>query len=161
MPPPQSRVRKSFHGFGPLTNNEFPLLGKPQRRACMCPGRVLCPVLRRRVRFKRHEQLAGNCCNLVNRGKECSFVGFRWLVEAAHFPHELEGGRTNLCVRHWRFEVEEGLDISTHKRYLIQHSWTARAPTRRHHLDVGNRGEMTMEEAMSIAPYIHSFLQCR
>jgi hypothetical protein len=34
----------------------------------------------------------------------------------------LQRGPMNLFVRHWRFEVEQGLDVSTHKRYLEERS---------------------------------------
>jgi hypothetical protein len=39
-------------------------------------------------------------------------------VEAAYFSHELKCGIVYLVFRHRRFEVEEGLDVSTHMRYL-------------------------------------------
>src|SRR5216683_2065763 len=94
------------------------LLGKPLSSACLRPGSFFCAVPRWSVRLERSEKVAGDCCYLVNGSKECSFVGFRWLVEAAHLSHELQCGRTNLFLVHRRFEVEERLDVSTHKHYL-------------------------------------------
>ena len=47
-----------------------------------------------------------------------SFVGFRWLIETAHFSHKLQCGRTNLFVRHRRIKVEQGFNVSAHKHYL-------------------------------------------
>src|SRR5206468_7285321 len=81
-------------------------------------GSLFFTAPRRRVRLERVQKVSGNSGDLVDGRKECGFVGFRRFVEAAHFPHELQRGRTNLFVRHGRFEVEEGLDVSAHRRYL-------------------------------------------
>src|SRR5579864_3395993 len=94
------------------------LFRKPLSSTCLRLGSLYCAVPRWCVRLERAEKVAGDCCYLVNGSKECSFVGFRWLVEAAHLSHELQCGRTNLFLGHRRFEVEESLDVSTHKRYL-------------------------------------------
>src|SRR5258708_22981350 len=94
------------------------LLRKPLSSACLRLGSLFCAVPRWCVRLERAEKVAGDCCYLVNGSKECSFVGFRWLVEAAHLSHELQCGRTNLFLVHRRFQVEERLDVSTHKPYL-------------------------------------------
>src|SRR5258708_39165651 len=94
------------------------LLRKPLSSACLRLGSLFCAVPRWCVRLERAEKVAGDCCYLVNGSKECSFVGFRWLVEAAHLSHELQGGRTNLFLAHRRFEVEKRLDVSTHKPSL-------------------------------------------
>ena len=64
-------------------------LGKPPSCAGSCLGSLFCPVPRWRVRRKRAEKVAGDCCDLNNGSKERSFVGFRRLVEAADLSHEL------------------------------------------------------------------------
>src|SRR2546423_6214578 len=76
---------------------DFPLLLFPQRllrkplsSACPRLGSLFCAVPRWCVRLERAEKIAGDCCYLVNGSKECSFVGFRWLVEAANLSHELQ-----------------------------------------------------------------------
>ena len=92
--------------------------GKPLSSACSRPGSLYCAVPRRRVRLQRAEKVSRDCCYRVNGSKECGFVGFRWLVEAADLSHVLVCGSANLVVGHRRFEVEEDLDVSTHKRYL-------------------------------------------
>ena len=90
------------------------LLRKPLGRPCARLGDLFRAVTRWCVRFERAEKGTGDCCYLVNRGKECSFVGFRWLVEAGDLAHELERGRANLVLGHgWR-EIEEDSDISAH-----------------------------------------------
>src|SRR5579859_1005499 len=91
---------------------------KPLSSACLRLSSLCCAVPRWCVRLERAEKVTGDCCYLVNGSKECSFVGFRWLVEATHLSHELQCGRTNLFLGHRRFKVEERLDISTHKHYL-------------------------------------------
>src|SRR6266571_5300869 len=96
------------------------LLRKPLSSACLRLGSLFCAVPRWCVRLERTEKVAGDCCYLVNGSKECSFVGFRWLVEAAHLSHELQRGRTNLFLGHRRFEVEECFDVSTHKRSVLR-----------------------------------------
>ena len=65
------------------------LLGKPLSCARSCLGSLFCPVPGWCVRRKRAEKVAGDCCYLSNGSKERSFVGFRWLVEAADLSHEL------------------------------------------------------------------------
>ena len=65
------------------------LFRKPLRCACARLSDLFGAVTRWCVRFERAEKGTGDCCYLVNRGKECSFVGFRWLVEAAHLSDEL------------------------------------------------------------------------
>ena len=92
--------------------------GKPLSCARSCLGSLVSTVPRRRACLKRFQKASGSCRYLVNSRKECSFVGLRWLVEAAYFSHELPCGLMNLFVRHRRFEVEKGLDVSAHKRYL-------------------------------------------
>src|SRR6266581_2252991 len=81
-------------------------------------GSFFFTVPRRCVRLERAQKVPGNSGDLVDGRKECGLVRFRWLVEAAHFPHELQRGRADLFVGHGRFEVEEGLDVSAHRRYL-------------------------------------------
>jgi len=92
--------------------------GKPLSSARSRLDSLCCTVPRRRARLKRVQQVSANRRYLVNSGKERRFIGFRWLVEAAYFSHELQRGPANLVVRHRRFEVEKGFDVSTHKRYL-------------------------------------------
>src|SRR5437773_11620214 len=65
------------------------LFRKPLRRACARLGDLFRAVTRWCVRFERAEKVTGDRCYFVNRGKECSFVGFRWLVEAADLSDEL------------------------------------------------------------------------
>src|SRR6266568_9465499 len=96
------------------------LLRKPLSGACLRLGSLFCAVPRWCVRLEGAEKVAGDCCYFVNGSKECSFVGFRWLVEAAHLSHELQRGRTNLFLGHRRFEVEECFDVSTHKRSVLR-----------------------------------------
>src|SRR5438093_12392831 len=70
------------------------LLRVPLRSACSRLGSFFCAVPRRRVRLERAEKITGDRCYFVNGSKECSSVGFRWLVEAADLsrivmrPHE-------------------------------------------------------------------------
>ena len=71
-------------------------------------------ISRRRSCFQGAKKIAGDCCDLLNRSKECSLVCFRWLVEAANLSHELQGSRANFFFRHRRREVKKDLDISTH-----------------------------------------------
>ena len=92
--------------------------GKPLSGARSCLGSLFLAVPRRRVRLKRSQKAFGNRRHLIGRRKKCSFVGFRWLVETAHLPDELQRGRKNFFVRHRWIEVEQGLDVSTHKRHL-------------------------------------------
>jgi hypothetical protein len=92
--------------------------GKPLCRACARLGRLFFAVPRGRVCHKGVQKVSGSGRYLVNGHKKCSLVGLRWFVEAAYFPHELQCSPVNLFVRHGRFEVEEGLDVSTHIHYL-------------------------------------------
>jgi hypothetical protein len=73
-------------------------------------------ISRRRSCFQAAKKIAGDCCDPLNRSKECSLVCFRWLVEAANLSHELQGSRANLFFRHRRREIKKDLDISTHVR---------------------------------------------
>src|SRR5438105_9146849 len=73
-------------------------------------------ISRRCTCFQGAKKIAGDCCDLLNRSKECSLVCFRWLVEAANLSHELQGSRANLFFRHRRREIKKDLDISTHVR---------------------------------------------
>ena len=75
-------------------------------RACSRLRSFFRAVLRWRVRRKRAEKVAGGCRYLGNGGQERTFVGFRWLVEAAELSDKLQRGRANLFLRHGRFEVE-------------------------------------------------------
>src|SRR5437773_5062479 len=81
-------------------------------------GSLFFTVPRRCVRLERVQQVSGTSGDLVDGLKECSFIAIRGSDVDTNFPHELQGGRANLFVRHGRFEVEEGLDVSAHKRYL-------------------------------------------
>ena len=98
-------------------------LRKPLNSACSRPGSLCCAVPRGGVRLERAEKGAGDRRYRVNGSKECSFVGFRWLVEAAHLAHELQRGCTNLFLGHRRFEVEKRLDVSTHTCSLDCYFW--------------------------------------
>jgi hypothetical protein len=66
--------------------------------------------------------LAGCCCHLVNGVEECGFVEFRWFVVAAYFPHELQGGGTDLFIVDGRIEIEEDSEVSAHWRHLDESS---------------------------------------
>src|SRR6266568_1440225 len=90
------------------------LCGKPLSSACPSLGSLFFAIPRRRIRLKRRQEVPGNCRYLFNRREERTFVDFRWLVEAAHFSHELQGGRADLFFGHGRLEIEEGFDVSTH-----------------------------------------------
>src|SRR5881398_3042795 len=81
------------------------LLRKPLSSACLRPGSLFCAVPRWCVRFERAEKVAGDCCYLVNGSKECSFVGFRWFVEAAQLSHELQ-------IEEHTSELQSPLNIS-------------------------------------------------
>src|SRR6266498_1461435 len=63
---------------------------KPLCVACARPGGFFRPIPRRRVRLERAEQAAGGGGYRFNGCKECRFVRFRRLVEAADFSHELK-----------------------------------------------------------------------
>jgi hypothetical protein len=88
--------------------------GKSQSRAFSCLYGLILPIPRWCIRLKRVEEFSGDCRYLVNGSNERGFVRLRWLIEAADFSHELQGGRTNLILGHRRREIEENLDISTH-----------------------------------------------
>jgi hypothetical protein len=87
---------------------------KPLSSACSCLGSLFRTVLWGCIRLKRAEKCAGGGGYLVNGGKECRFIGFRWRVKAAHLSSELQCGCTNLILGYRRFKIEERLDVSTH-----------------------------------------------
>src|SRR5882724_3126363 len=62
------------------------------------------------------------CCfgNLVHGSIESEFVCFRGSCEAAQLSHELDGRRANLFIRSRRFEIVKRLDVSTHRRSLLE-----------------------------------------
>src|SRR5436309_838429 len=62
--------------------------GEPLSGACSCLGGLFCTVPRWCFRLERAQEVPGNCGYLVGSRKKCGFVGFRWLVEAAHLSHE-------------------------------------------------------------------------
>jgi hypothetical protein len=49
---------------------------------------------------------------------EGEFVGLRGLCEAAEFANELQRRRPDFFVRCGRFEIVQGLDVSTHSNRL-------------------------------------------
>src|SRR5579863_5848182 len=63
--------------------------GKPLSRAFSRLRGLFCAILRWRRRLQRIEQFAGDCRYLVNGGKECRLIGFRWLVDTAYLAHVL------------------------------------------------------------------------
>jgi hypothetical protein len=54
----------------------------------------------------------------VDRGHERPLVSFRWLVEAADLPDELQRSSPNLLVGSWGIEVEQGSNVSAHSQSL-------------------------------------------
>ena len=92
------------------------LVREPLSGACSCLGGLFCAIPRRCVCLKRPEKVTADRSYFVNGSEKCSFVGFRWLVEAADLSHELQRSRTNLFLRHRRLEVEKRFDVSTHNR---------------------------------------------
>jgi hypothetical protein len=54
----------------------------------------------------------------VNRGHERPLVSFRWLIEAADLPDELQRSSPNLLVGGWGIEVEQGSNASAHSQSL-------------------------------------------
>jgi hypothetical protein len=64
------------------------------------------------------KQVARDSSDRLNGDKECGFVRSRWLVEATHLAHELQGGRADLFFGDRRVEIEKDLDISAHVRCL-------------------------------------------
>ena len=66
------------------------LIREPLRSACSRLGSFFCAVPRRCVRLERAKKFARDRGYFVNGSEEGSFVGFRWLVEAADLSHELQ-----------------------------------------------------------------------
>jgi hypothetical protein len=60
------------------------------------------------------------CClrHLVNSLIEGEFIGLGRLCEAAEFADELQRRRADFFVRCGRFEVVQGLNVSTHRIVL-------------------------------------------
>ena len=94
------------------------LPGKPHRRPCSPRSNLICAAPRWRIRLERAEQPACRRCDLLHRRQECSFVGFRGLVETADLAHKLDCRSPDICLAHRWFVVKQGLDISTHKLFL-------------------------------------------
>src|SRR5438876_12165431 len=69
--------------------------GEPLRRARPRFRGHVCTVLGRRRRLERDQEVPGDGRDLVDGRKESRLVGLRRLIEPAHLPHELQGGRTN------------------------------------------------------------------
>src|SRR6266568_3674756 len=88
--------------------------GKPQGCARVCLRGFFRAVPWRGVRLERSQKLARDRGYLVDSGSECGFVCLRRLVEAAHFPQELQRGRTNLVLGDRGFEIEQDPDVSAH-----------------------------------------------
>src|SRR5437763_1414665 len=66
--------------------------------------------------FQGMEQARRGAGDVVNGGVERSFVGFRRVMEAGDFPHELQGSRANLLRRDRRIEIEKCSDVAAHRR---------------------------------------------
>src|SRR5262249_14850129 len=71
------------------------------------------------ARFERRQQSTGNACNLIHRGVEGRFVGFRWFGESADLSHKLQRGGADFLVGYRRLEVEERSDVATHTMLLV------------------------------------------
>ena len=84
-------------------------------------GGLFLAVSRRRIRAQGAKELAGYRSDAIHGREEHRLVGFRGLVEAADFAHELKRGRANFIFGHRWFEIEEHLDISAHVRFLDSH----------------------------------------
>jgi hypothetical protein len=67
-----------------------------------------------RIGLERTKKARRSTRDLLDGAKEWGFVRFRGFVESVDLSHKLERGSSNLLVRDWWIEVEEGLDIPAH-----------------------------------------------
>src|SRR5271166_363579 len=114
MPCPARPVPTPSPGADQGTRGQAWSPGKPQGRACLRPCCLFCPIPRPSVRLKRVKEFSGDGRYLLNSSTERGFICPRRLIEAANLAHELQRRRKNFCLGHGWFEIEEGLDISTH-----------------------------------------------
>jgi hypothetical protein len=71
-------------------------------------------IPRRSVRNKGAKEFVGCLRDLLHGAIESDFVSLGGLRETTKFPDELQRRRVNFFVSRRRFEVMQGLDISTH-----------------------------------------------
>src|SRR5258706_200693 len=88
--------------------------GKPQSRARVGLRGFFNAIPWRCARLERSQKLARDRGYLVDGGNECGFACLGRLVEAAHLPHELQRGSTNVVLGNRRFEIEQNPDVSAH-----------------------------------------------
>src|SRR5574337_2012949 len=69
---------------------------------------------RRRMRHEAADQRARRGGDVLHRALEGLAVGLRRHVEAAQLAHELQRRVTDLELRGWRLEVEQGSDVAAH-----------------------------------------------
>src|SRR5690349_22043987 len=86
-------------------------------RNCLGPDGFA--ISRRRNSYERMNQGPSCLSHLLHGQIKRHFVGLGWLGEATELAHELKRRRLNLFVSRRRLEVEQSLDVSTH-RYLQQ-----------------------------------------
>jgi hypothetical protein len=85
------------------------------------------------------EQPARSGFNFIDGMKKCRLIRLRGAVESADLAYELQRGGPNLIVCDRRFEVEQGLDASTHGR---NHRWTLVCMSSKTHKDASNQIHM-------------------
>jgi hypothetical protein len=77
-------------------------------------GRFFFPVFRRRSGFERTEKAGRDLRDLVHGVEERAFIRLGRFVEAAYFPHELQGSGANFVGSDGRIKIVKGSDISAH-----------------------------------------------
>src|SRR5207302_1967809 len=77
-------------------------------------GSLGLPVATRRSCFQGMQQPRRGAGEFVNGRVESCFVGFRRMVEAGDFPHELQGSGAHFFRRDRRIEIEKRFDVAAH-----------------------------------------------
>jgi hypothetical protein len=77
-------------------------------------GSFFFPAFRRRGGFERTEKANGDRRDLIHGVEERTFIRLGRFVEAANFPHELQGSGANFVGSDGRIKIVKGSDISAH-----------------------------------------------
>lgn len=77
-------------------------------------GSFLFAIFRRRVGCEGLQKASRDVRNFINGAEKSGFVGLRWLIESADFPHELQRSGANLFRSCGRIEIKECPDVPAH-----------------------------------------------